>query len=175
MLLHNRKPNLSPNAADRGTMRSDDKEKTASYPLPAVITHCPRTNQVENTHTRTSDPESWVRWLGFYWKTTKTSLVLGYKFPTWLWGKSFDVELPRSIPSYIRLQNRVLADSPLMLACRLGDVPLIRQHLYDGVGSVTDRDYCTGKTPLMVSLLSHTNRYLAFGYQSLLIDQGSLR
>lgn len=101
----------------------------------------------------------WLRQLGFY-GTLKTrsysqclldaDIFLGYQFPTWLWSKSIDFQLQIRIPSFIRMQNRVSSDSPLMVACRQGDIDRIRRHLVDKSGSVGDRLSCTGRTPLMV-------------------------
>ena len=64
----------------------------------------------------------------------------------------FDKPRIYTISECIRIQNRVSIDSPLMIACRNGDVELIRQHLVDGNGHVNDRTLCSGKTPLLVSL-----------------------
>ncbi|KAK3361617.1 ankyrin repeat-containing domain protein [Lasiosphaeria ovina] len=80
------------------------------------------------------------------------SVFLGFKFPAWLWAKSFDVGFQVLIPGMVRAQNRVPIDSPLMVACRNGDVPQIRQHLRDGVGALGDRTSCTGRTPLMTAI-----------------------
>jgi hypothetical protein len=40
-----------------------------------------------------------------------------------------------------------------MLACQQGDVAMIRQHLLDKTGRVTDTTNCTGATPLLVSAI----------------------
>lgn len=97
--------------------------------------------------------------LGFYGEiTTKSSrehffaasIYLGYKLPTWLWARTFDVEFRISVPRLIRLQRRVPLNSPFLNACRNGDVWKIRQHLCDGVGFVGDRAMCNGMTPLLV-------------------------
>ena len=104
-------------------------------------------------------PWSWLRRLGLYgtFKSRSYSqclldadIYLGYQFPTWLWSKSIDFQLQIRIPSFIRMQNRVSADSPFIVACRQGDTDRIRQHLADRSGSVGDRLSCTGETPLMV-------------------------
>lgn len=108
-------------------------------------------------HTMYSWP--WLRQLGFYGTVHTRSysqcrldadIFLGYQFPTWLWSKSIDLQLQIRIPSFIRMQNRVPADSPFIVACRQGDTDRIRQHLADRSGSVGDRLICTGETPLMV-------------------------
>lgn len=101
----------------------------------------------------------WLRQLGFYGRVHTSSysqcfldadIFLGYKFPAWLWTKSIEFQLQLRIPSLIRMQNRVLVDSPWMIACRQGDIDRMRQHLADKSGSVGDRLSCTGQTPLMV-------------------------
>jgi hypothetical protein len=64
-------------------------------------------------------------------------------------------DLPHSdislLGGYLRLQNQVPWDSPLMKACGLGDVQILRHCLENGLGSVTDRTFRHGKTPLLVS------------------------
>ena len=50
----------------------------------------------------------------------------------------------------LRVQFRVSITSPLMKACKDGDVTLINQILSDGKGSINDQSMCTGKTPLLV-------------------------
>ncbi|KAH6892431.1 ankyrin repeat-containing domain protein [Thelonectria olida] len=106
-------------------------------------------------------PESWFRRMGFYGAVTTKScsqyllvayISLGYKFPPWLWLKSFDFELTLTVPAFIRMQNRVSIDSPFMVACSKGDVPQIRQHLMNKSGSVGDRSSCTGQTPLLLAI-----------------------
>ncbi|KAF3399279.1 hypothetical protein DPV78_006258 [Talaromyces pinophilus] len=105
----------------------------------------------------------WLRRLGLYgtFKSRSYSqclldadIYLGYQFPTWLWSKSIDFQLQIRIPSFIRMQNRVSAESPFMVACRQGDIDRMRQHLADKSGSVADRLSCTGQTPLMLSIES---------------------
>ncbi|OKL59087.1 hypothetical protein UA08_05842 [Talaromyces atroroseus] len=104
----------------------------------------------------------WLRQYGFY-GTLKirqshsqhlldTHILLGYKFPAWLWSKSIDIELKFQLPRCIRMQNRVPVDSPFIVACRNGDVQRIRQSLADKPGSVGDRLSCTGETPLMLTI-----------------------
>ncbi|KAK0710074.1 hypothetical protein B0T26DRAFT_723981 [Lasiosphaeria miniovina] len=101
-----------------------------------------------------------MQWLGFYGKVAlisrpraflAASVFLGFKFPAWLWAKSFNFEFRVLILGLVRAQNRVPIYSPLMVACLDGDVPQIRQHLRDGVGALGDRSTCAGRTPLMVS------------------------
>lgn len=100
----------------------------------------------------------WLQQFGFYGRVHSShsqslldaNIFLGYQFPTWLWSKSIEFELQLRIPSFLKMQNRVLADSPWMVACRQGDIDRMRQHLADKSGSVGDRLTCTGQTPLMV-------------------------
>ena len=95
-------------------------------------------------------------------------VCIGYRPPFWLitlapWSLSLNAELSNissltgelgiSITSgYVKVQNRVPIDSPFMVACRTGDIQLMRQSLRKGHGYVSDRSMCTGKTPLLVSL-----------------------
>jgi len=91
----------------------------------------------------------------------KRILCVGFCLPSWMTSKSVSLEIELTsfsisqelmLSECIRIQNRVSIDSPLMTACRNGDVELIRQHLVDGNGHVNDRTLCSGKTPLLVSL-----------------------
>lgn len=61
----------------------------------------------------------------------------------------------RSIQWSLRIQNRVALTSPLMRACQIGDVALIRQIIKDKHGSVHDRSMCHGTTPLIVRVPYH--------------------
>lgn len=125
------------------------KAKTGPLPFPAAATR--------SRYMAYSRP--WLRQLGFYGRVHTKSysqclldadIFLGYQFPAWLWSKSIDFELQIRIPSFIRMQNRVLVDSLWMVACRRGDIDRMRQHLADKSGSVGDRLSCSGQTPLMV-------------------------
>lgn len=139
--------------------------------------HTPGSVPVQETKIPISEIKSlilgvdhWLRNLGIFGSYTfifgggrwGRSLKIGLNMPTWLWLKTVLVELRlmnqapgvsgiRLLPSEIRLQNRVPIESPFMVACRNGDVDLIRQHLTTGVGRVHDRTICTGQTPLLVS------------------------
>lgn len=115
------------------------------------------------------ETDSFLRKLGLYGSFVRSSTQdciskyrfrLGYQFPTWFWRRSLDFDLQLAsmpsglglevLPGYIRLQNRVPENFPFMVACRNGDIALIKQHLNDGTGDVHDRTICTGTTPLMV-------------------------
>lgn len=118
------------------------------------------------------DTNSWLRKLGFYGsiiatakadRTKNTRIFWGYKSPLRILRKDIclEVEFARQEscwseicirPGYIRFQNQVSANAPLMIACKRGNVELIQQHLRDGNGSVSDRTICSGKTPLLVSV-----------------------
>ena len=122
--------------------------------------------------------DHWLRNLGIFGSYSyifgagrwERNLKIGLNMPTWLWLKTVLVELRltnhapgvsgfRLLPSEIRLQNRVPIESPFMVACRNGDVELIRQYLNMGMGQVHDRTICSGQTPLLVSYLL-LERYL---------------
>ena len=120
--------------------------------------------------------DSWLRSLGFYGSirlisrnegVDRVRVVFGFKFPQWMSNTSIDLEIEfarlsaqefgvRIMPGQIKVQNRVSRESPFMTACLKGDVRLIQQHLEEKSGSIRDRTICTGKTPLMVSLTSHS-------------------
>lgn len=86
----------------------------------------------------------WLQQFGFYGRVHSShsqslldaNIFLGYQFPTWLWSKSIEFELQLRIPSFLKMQNRVLADSPWMVACRQGDIDRMRQHLADNQGQL---------------------------------------
>ncbi len=112
-------------------------------------------------------PDSWLRRFGFYGTFATKScarhlmtacISLGFSFPAWLWAKSFGFEFFFCLPGHIKMQNRVDLQSPFLSACKAGDLRLIRQHLADRSGSVTDRSLCTGQTPLLVCGSSGWNR-----------------
>ncbi|KAK0638925.1 ankyrin repeat-containing domain protein [Cercophora newfieldiana] len=102
-----------------------------------------------------------LRWMGFYGEIAArsspqhllaASVYLGYKFPSWLWARSFDVEFGIFIPRLIRPQRRVPLNSPFLNACRNGDLWQMRQFLCDGVGLIGDRAMCNGVTPLLLAI-----------------------
>lgn len=83
---------------------------------------------------------------------------LGVCLPEWLTSSSVSLEVVYSglgggwtFQHNVHVEPRVSANSPLMRACRQGDVALIRTLLSQGNGSINDRTSCSGKTPLLVS------------------------
>jgi hypothetical protein len=129
-------------------------------------------NFITSWRTLVLEVDSWLRDLGFFGSYAngqltsgrqKTRIVFGYNFPSWLCAKTFYLDIRyvtkiarnldlQILPGRIRVQNRVSSDSPLMMACRRGDVPLIEQCIREGSGNVNDRTICTGSTPLLVSI-----------------------
>lgn len=55
----------------------------------------------------------------------------------------------------VRVQNPVLKDSPFMKACATGDTSLISQYIKEDPELLNNRTTCSGKTPLLVSLLKN--------------------
>lgn len=115
--------------------------------------------------------DSHLRRFGFYGSFTRAThagseqqqfqVKLGFKLPTWLTVNSIDVIIEFSRLSAqevginisrgeIKLQNRVPDGSSWMIACKNGDVKLMKQHLLEGTGSLRDKTTSTGSTPLLV-------------------------
>jgi Ankyrin repeat len=129
-------------------------------------------SQIDNLHKRTLfSVDSALRSKGFYGyfsfkansNDSRRLLCIGFCPPSWLMMKSISLELELTnltisnewiLSKKLRIQNRVYGDSPLMLACREGNVEQIRDHLIHGRGSIFDRTLQTGKTPLMVSMFT---------------------
>jgi hypothetical protein len=113
--------------------------------------------------------DSWLRMLGIYGhfvlkkeqRKTEERTVWGFQKPEWL-GSPTTYEL--SLTSFLNGKkkgpqiwslasyNRVPSNSPFMVACRRGDLDMIKQHLRNGTGSIMDQTACLGRTPLLVSI-----------------------
>jgi hypothetical protein len=141
-------------------------------------TRCPRLRHCAHADAHRGTARHWtllltnnslLRKLGFYGSLSMTSsdefwharLQLGYNLPMWFLSKSLSIYFHLAsvgmeeigcqvLPGHIRLQNRVPFDSPFLRACRQGDTKLINQHLLHRTGSVNERAWCSGRTPLMV-------------------------
>lgn len=92
-------------------------------------------------------------------------IQLGFKMPSWLYSGSVDLRAEftrlseqqigiKILESEIKIQSRVPMDSSFMIACKSGNVKLIKQHLLEKTGSVRDRTLSTGSTPLLVSSIA---------------------
>ncbi|KAI9891583.1 MAG: hypothetical protein M1814_002517 [Vezdaea aestivalis] len=114
--------------------------------------------------------DSYLRKLGLYGSFTlatrtgeecQAQIQFGFELPTWLYTGSVDIQVEISrltaqefgiklSRGEIKVQNRVPDDSPFMMACRNGDIELIRQHLQERTGNIRSRTMCTGSTPLLL-------------------------
>jgi hypothetical protein len=116
--------------------------------------------------------DSMLRKLGFFGHfvivrqghESKQVKRIGFCSPPWLFSliTSLEIEITKMSTKCSRslwcswrliVQNRVSKDSQFMLDCRKGDLERIKQSLRDGTGSVYDRTFCRGQTPLLVRVI----------------------
>ena len=123
-------------------------------------------------HNQIIGTTSWLWKFGFYGSFTaisradkfnKSRITVGSKLPTWVASKSVILEVQfsnfqsldsgfRILPGYFQVQNQVPLCSSFTIACRAGDVQLIRQHIAEKPGLTSDSTICSGKTPLLVGI-----------------------
>ncbi|KAF2263102.1 ankyrin [Lojkania enalia] len=115
--------------------------------------------------------DSWLRKMGVYCAVDvatdslnikKIKLLGGYNLPTWLTSKSFQVCLHLLLdmtnysisimPGFIRVLNRIPLESPFMLACQRGDIPMMGQYLRNDSELLHTKTICTGRTPLHLAI-----------------------
>ncbi|KAI0465779.1 ankyrin repeat-containing domain protein [Xylaria cf. heliscus] len=115
--------------------------------------------------------DSLWRWLGFSGAFScvkngqggwRSRLSLGFQPPcSWVQSVQFQLSLAnrsdgtsgiRITSGHLYLQDRISSDHPFMIACRNGDIALMRQCLDDQPWAMRSRCITTGETPLILAI-----------------------